>query len=157
MTNSSDLTQTVKEHASDLGAQARTAAEREIAAQAEKAKHAAASQIEDAAKAADAAAAEFDPNSPQVQAVHRVADSIEEAALRLRGADINELTQRTTEFARRNPVLFLGGAAIAGFALARFMNARAPQPQRGLQSHAADPWADFETDAEPHWGGANDV
>jgi hypothetical protein len=51
---------------------------------------------------------------------------------------VRELASQATDMARRNPMLFIGGAAIAGFAAARFLKARDPQPHASAQ---ANPWA----------------
>lgn len=139
MSNTSDLSHRAKEHASELGAQAKAAAAQEAVAQAGKVKDVAADKVQQTADAADAAAGKLDPASPQAQAVQQVADHIEGMATKLRTADIRQLADQATDMARRNPLLFIGGAAIAGFAAARFLKARDPQPAG--HSDYDDPWA----------------
>ena len=139
MSHTSDLSQRAKDHASDLGAQAKATATQEAAAHADQAKHNAATKAQKVANAADAAARELDPTSARAQAVQHVADHIEDVATKLRTADVRELAGQATDMARRNPFLFMGGAAIAGFAAARFLKAREPQPAHDAQ--ASDPWA----------------
>lgn len=51
----------------------------------------------------------------------KAAEGLERFAQDLRGADFDELVQRTESYARRNPGVFLGGAVAAGFLLARFI------------------------------------
>ena len=151
MSNTSDLGQTAKRHASELGAQAKAAAAQEAVARAEMAKGAAASKLQQAAEATDAFAHERDPASPQAQAVQQVAEHIESLATNLRTADIGQLADQATDMARRNPLLFIGGAAIAGFAAARFLKARHPLPAK--QVNQDDPWGSPEAakgDAEQH-------
>lgn len=138
MSNTSDLSSTARAHASDLGAQAKAAATQEAATQAEKAKHATASKVQQAADAADAAASQLDPASPQAEAMNQVAEHIEGFASQLRHADVREIASQATDMARRNPMLFIGGAAIAGFAAARFLKARDPQSPA---ARSTDPWA----------------
>ena len=140
MSNTSDLGDRVKEHASELGNQAKAAAAQEAVAQADHVKETAANKAQQAARAADAAASELDPASPQAQAVQQVADHIEDVAMKLRTADVRQLAGQATDMARRNPLLFIGGAAIAGFAAARFLKARDPHPTP--YTDQADPWGE---------------
>ena len=139
MSDTSDLSHRAKENASELGTKAKAAAANEAVAQADKVKDAAADKVQQTADAAGAAASELDPASPQAQAVKQVADRIEGIATKLRTADIRQLADQATDMARRNPLLFIGGAAIAGFAAARFLKARDPQAA-GHPDHD-DPWA----------------
>lgn len=138
MSNTSELNSTARAHVEDLGAQAKTAAAQEAVSQADKAKQATADKVQQAADAADAAASQLDSRSPQAEAMQQVADHIEGVASQLRHADVRELASQATAIARRNPLLFIGGAAIAGFAAARFLKARDPQPMQAAQR---DPWA----------------
>lgn len=138
MSHTSDLGQSAKDHAADIAEQAKTAAQDKAAEQASFAKHHVADGAQRAADAADAAASQFPPNSPQAQAMQQVADHIESVALRLRHADVQELASRATDVARRHPMLTIGGAALAGFAAARFLKARDP---RRPVAYTADPWA----------------
>lgn len=135
MSQTSDIAQTAKAHVKDLGAQAKETATQEAVARADQAKERVAHKVQNVADAADAAAQQFDPTSPQAQAVNRVADQVEELAAKLRTADVRDLADQATDFARRNPALFIGGAALAGFAAARFLKARAPEQA------TTDPWS----------------
>jgi len=139
MSNASDLGQQAKEHAADLGDHAKAAAKQEAVARTDELKETAAGKVQAAADAADAASNELDPTSPQAQAVHQVADHIEDVAERLRTADVGQLTDQITQMARRNPLLFMGGSAIAGFAVARFLKARDTRPRH--DPYGADPWS----------------
>jgi hypothetical protein len=47
----------------------------------------------------------------------------------MRGRSLSELVGELSDFGRRNPPAFLGGAALAGFALARFGVASAARPR----------------------------
>ena len=147
MSTTSDLSNTVRAHAEDVGTQAKAAATQETVAQANKAKSAVANKAQQAANAADAAASELDPASPQAEAIRQVADHIEGVASQLRHADVRELATQATNLARRNPLLFVGGAAIAGFAAARFFKAR--DPQSAFVVDDDDPWA-APSDAQSH-------
>ncbi len=50
-----------------------------------------------------------------------LADRVDNVAGYLRENDIDELTAQVEDFARKQPALFIGGAFIAGIALARFL------------------------------------
>ena len=74
--------------------------------------------------------------SPQERLVGQVADGIAEAADRMRGMTFEDIARDTSDFARRHPAAFLGGAALVGFAAARFMKASA---QGGDDDYTAPP------------------
>lgn len=148
MSQTSDLSTAAKRHANDLAAQAKDTIEQEAVAHADTVKIAAADNVQSAADAATAAAGELDPSSPQAQAIQQVADQIEEVAATLRHADVRQLATQTTEVARQNPLLFIGGAALLGFAAARFLKARDPKPIS--TTFKADPWAEPAGSAHTH-------
>ena len=75
-----------------------------------------ASQIRDAGGA-------FDAGSLINEAAQRLADNLSEAASAVRTADLRTVQSDLSAFARRNPLLFFGGAAALGFAAARMMKA----------------------------------
>ena len=135
-----ELGQAAKEHATELGHQAKMAAKEEAMSHADDAKSSLASEAQKAASAAEAAASQFDPNSPQAQAMQKIADHIEDLATHLRQSDVRELAGQASSMARRNPLLFVGGAVIAGFAAARFLKARDPKSLYS-NSRDSDPWA----------------
>lgn len=137
MSSTSDLGQRVREHATDLTEQAKATAQAEARARAEDVQHTAASKVSQAASAADAASQKFDPASPQAQAIDQVAGHIDSVAAQIRTADVGEVARQATDIARRHPLLFIGGAAIVGFAAARFL--KASDPDTGQIAH--DPWA----------------
>ena len=135
-----DLSQTVKNKAQELGEDVKEA----IQAKAERAtadlSDEMAERATNAANAADAAAAEFSADSLQAQAAQQVADQVEGIAAHLRTADLTTITRDVSDFARKNPALFIGGAALLGFVATRFLKAR--DPQRIDYAAAGDPWAD---------------
>ncbi|MFZ0255547.1 MAG: hypothetical protein WAN46_07870 [Gammaproteobacteria bacterium] len=51
----------------------------------------------------------------------QVADGLEQVSHALREQDFDSLIEKTEDFARRQPGVFLGGAVAAGFLLARFL------------------------------------
>jgi F0F1-type ATP synthase membrane subunit b/b' len=57
--------------------------------------------------------------------VRQAADGLERASGNVRERDVDDLIGSVEDFARRQPVAFLGGAVAAGFGLARFMRSSA--------------------------------
>lgn len=55
----------------------------------------------------------------QRRVLDTVAGSVEGVSDTIRSASLNQVMHDTEAFARRNPLLFLAGAALAGFAIAR--------------------------------------
>ncbi|MCB1332781.1 MAG: hypothetical protein KDK26_03815 [Roseivivax sp.] len=54
----------------------------------------------------------------------QLAASLADAADAVRNKDLSELSTEAAAFAKRNPAVFIGGAAILGFAVARMMTTR---------------------------------
>lgn len=123
----SQTAQTARETAAELAEKTRTKINETAHDKAESVRDNAAHEVDRAAQAADAAAGEFDSSSIQAQAIHRVADALEDAALQVRSTDIDRLARNVSDFARGNPGLFIGGAAFLGFAATRFLKARDPK------------------------------
>ena len=57
--------------------------------------------------------------------VGQAADGLERASSTVQTRDVDDLIGTVEDFARRQPVAFLGGAVAAGFGLARFMRSSA--------------------------------
>ncbi len=119
-----------KAEASNAGHQARealdeatSAARRKAQEKADEAKaHVANSADRTASQIRDAGGA-FEPGSLINEAAQRLADNLAEAASAVRTADLRTVQSDLSAFARRNPLLFFGGAAALGFAAARMMKA----------------------------------
>lgn len=152
--NKSSVAEKVKAHATDVAEDAKAKVSAKAKKEAEAARDAAAGEAQKAANAAEAAAAEFDPDSIQAQAMEHVAQRIDDLARHVRSTDIDRLARSVSDAARRNPLLFVAGAALAGFAATRFLKARSPH--NGRFSHADDPWG-YEprgyASHQPHAGG----
>lgn len=71
------------------------------------------------------ASQDLSSGSPQERLVGQIADGVAEAADRMRGMSAADIARDTTVFARNHPAAFLGGAALLGFAAARFLKASA--------------------------------
>lgn len=59
------------------------------------------------------------------------AERLERLSTDLRDADLEDLIDRTEDYARRNPALFLGGAVAAGFLFARFIKSSGRRATNG--------------------------
>jgi hypothetical protein len=136
-----EVVETSREQAREVGRQAREAAEevkQEARAAADQAKEqarsaatrqkdAAAQQMGGWAHALRTASDDLHSRGQDTAAayVRQAADGLERASGTVRGRDVDELIGSVEDFARRQPVAFLGGAVAAGFGLARFMRSSA--------------------------------
>ncbi|MDC0656641.1 hypothetical protein N6L27_01360 [Leisingera sp. SS27] len=123
MIDTSDLEQQARSQAAGLGRKAKAAVAGKLREATDAAQSQAAQEVEATADAADAAAGAFAPGSVQAQAASMVAGHLEDAAHRVRSLDIEQTVEDVSAFARRNPLLFLSAAALAGFAATRFLKA----------------------------------
>ena len=108
-----------KEEASKLADQARAAADDRV----EDFKGEATHRISETADNIRSAGREFGADSYQAQAADYLADNLMQAADRIRAQDLDTIARDATDFARRNPAIVLGGAALLGFAAARLLKA----------------------------------
>lgn len=139
---------TLKEKASGLAGEARAQGEELLDTARERAESLAeegkAVGAEKASVLADAirnAARDLEGASPEIaQHVRSAADSVQGIASALRDRSAGQLFEDVTDFARRQPTAFFGVAALAGFALARFMKSSAataaPSRMAGGGQHA---------------------
>ena len=76
------------------------------------------------ARTARGLADDLDGGAPQLaQMVRRAASSAETFSEDIRDKSVGEFVEATQDFARRQPALFIGAAATAGFVLARLLKA----------------------------------
>lgn len=106
-------------------------------ARAEAARDEFAEQADRTADQTHEAAQAYDNDSLQAQVLGQLADNIDALTDQMRRRSIPEMAEDAASLARRHPALVLGGAALAGFALARFLKA-SPEPVQ--QSNQVDPW-----------------
>ena len=121
-----DASGTVAAMAKDAGESAKA----QVAAKADAAKGNLADEIDTTASALRKAASDMRDGSPQGSTFSYLADGLADMAETVRGQDLSEVVTATGNFARRNPLAFLGGAALLGFAVTRFTKASAPAPQQ---------------------------
>ncbi|MFC3616027.1 hypothetical protein ACFORG_19925 [Lutimaribacter marinistellae] len=118
-TSNTSATGNVKSTAQELGEAARERAEAEAQVAQDRVAMAAeseAQQIRDAGSA-------FEAGSFARGAADQLADSLTHAATAVRDADFQSMQEDLTAFARRNPLLFFGGAALLGFVATRALKA----------------------------------
>ncbi len=115
----SSATEDVKHRARDV---ADTVAS-EAASYADRARTGAAEEVKGVASALRTAADELRSGSPQERTFSQIADGLADASDAMRDKDLGEIVSSLNGFARRNPLIFLGGAALVGFAATRFAKA----------------------------------
>ncbi len=132
-----DLGRDASHEASRLANQAREGAREgmerarsEASRQANRGIERSADEVSRTSHALETAASEFESGSLQHQLFHRAADGLSELSETLRGRSIDQIAGDLASFGRRNPAAFLGGAALVGFAVARFA--------RASRSHGGD-------------------
>ena len=101
---------------------ARTAADE----QARKAKDYAAGSFSESAEAIGRAAEEMPAGSVRHELLREASEGLGQIGRSLENRSIGELARGLSDFGRRNPVAFLGGAALVGLALGRFVRASSP-------------------------------
>lgn len=119
-----------KDTAADLAHQVRDTAAgalesttKAAATQANTAKATVADEVSDVASALRTAAEQMRSGSPQERTFGQIAGGLADASEALRDKDLGTIVQDINRFARNNPVAFLGGAALVGFAATRFLKA----------------------------------
>lgn len=119
----------LREDARRLSDEARTRAENlshEARDRAETARQGAGEEVGHTSEALSRAADELEPGSVSAQLLRQASDGLAEIARTVQGRDLGDMAGEVADFGRRNPVAFLGAAALAGFAIGRFATARAP-------------------------------
>lgn len=105
------------------------------AEQATAAKEAAAARASEQAERVREAGESFDAGSYAHAASEKLADNLSEAARSIRETDLSHLADDVATFARRQPLLFFGGAALLGFAAGRMIKA-SERAERDTDPHA---------------------
>ena len=130
--------QDVKARAQDVAQTVTT----EAANYADQAKGAAADEVKGVASALRTAAEELSKGSPQERTFSQIAEGLADASDAMRDKDLGEMVGAVSDFAKRNPMVFLGSAALIGFAATRFAKASSNEASRaveqGRQAHRMD-------------------
>ena len=114
-----DLAQQGKSAARDMAHDAAEAA----SDRAGEAKSAVADEVSGVASALRTAANEMRSGSPQERTLGQIAEGLADASDAMREKDLSTMVSDVSAFARKNPLVFLGGAALIGFAATRFAKA----------------------------------
>ena len=109
----------VKAHARDVADTVAT----EASNYAGQAKDAAADEVKNVSSALRTAADEMRRGSAQERTFSQIADGLADASDSMRDKDLGEMVGAVSDFAKRNPLVFLGSAALIGFAATRFAKA----------------------------------
>lgn len=106
----------------------------EVAERSEAAKDYAASEFARTADGLEAAARELEGSPMQQDLLREAANGLKHVADAMHGKSLGGIVEEISDFGRRNPVAFVSGAALAGFAVARFARASSPDaaPERRL-------------------------
>jgi len=99
----------------------------------------AASEVSSVAQAAEAARDALPQDHLADPMLDHAVQALGQVAKHLKSTDIDALAHQASDFARRNPALVLGGAALLGFAAARFLKAGS---QTVAVTAPQDPWTD---------------
>ncbi|MEO6396171.1 MAG: hypothetical protein ABIO40_09710 [Devosia sp.] len=102
-----------------------------------------ASQIGGVADAMKRAADDLEAsNGASAGYARTIADNANQLSSLIRENDVDRLMQMAQDFGRRQPVAFMGAAALLGFAASRFLRASASRPQPAIDDNYAE---DYQT------------
>jgi hypothetical protein len=102
-----------------------------------------AAQVTGVADAIGRAASDLEQsNGPTAQYARMIADNAEKLSATIRDKDVDQLLGIAQDFGRRQPIAFMGAAALLGFAASRFITASAKR--RDDQTAAANASADYQ-------------
>lgn len=129
-TSTSSLTEDAAAGMASVAADLKAAAGRtfdstvaEVKSQASDAKDSVAENVKDVAMALRRASEDLRGGSAQERTLGQIASGLADASDAIRDKDLGEILQAASRIARDNPFLFLGGAALLGFAASRFAKA----------------------------------
>lgn len=107
----------------------------EARSKADDAKADVADDVKDVAEALRRAAEELRGGSAQERTIGSIAGTLADVSDQIRDKDLGEIVQMVSKVARQNPMLFLGGAALLGFAASRYAKASSNHnPTSGMQA-----------------------
>lgn len=129
-------TKSMGEDIKGRAASAAGSAKAEAARRADSAKGSVAVEVERIASALRAGRDELRGDSTAERTFAWAADGLDRAAGMIRDRDSSQLMNDLGEFARRNPSVFLGGAALIGFAASRFAKASTRTHHSGVGNAA---------------------
>lgn len=113
----------VRETATGVAHDASDRIRSEAMSRAESVQSGAAGEVGNVANALRKAASEARKGSPQERSFGQMAEVLADASEAIGQKDLGTIAGDVGAFARRNPLLFIGGAALAGLAVSRFAKA----------------------------------
>lgn len=116
----------------------------EVRSRADTAKAGVADEVSDVAMALRRASQELRGGSAQERTLGQISSSLADVSDQIRDKDLGQILQMTTRVARENPVLFLSGAALLGFAISRYAKAAGSQTPVTKAQMKADQKAQVE-------------
>ena len=133
---SMDLGNKVKDAVRDVGGRLSAVAAEKAEGFAARSKDAGVEAVEKARQTVDNVADTIEQDSPMIaDYVRDAARNIDRVARGLKDHSVADLLSMATDFGRKQPLVFFAGAALVGFALARFMKS-------GVGATVAGPRAD---------------
>lgn len=133
---SPDLTEKAKREAKSRAQDAK----QQVAAMADMGRDQVAGQLEAVSRAFKTSAEQLRAEGQEAGSyVEAIGEQADRAARYLRDRDAAALTEDVSRTARANPALFLGGCALVGFAIGRFLNASPPRREPELPARVTDP------------------
>ena len=111
----------------------------EVKSQANDAKTTVANEVNDVALALRRASKDLRGGSAQERRLGQIAKSLADASDAIRDKDLGEILQAASRVARDNPVLFLSGAALLGFAASRYAKASSGKADRAATPQSSSP------------------
>lgn len=127
-----------KDTAASVATDAKERVKHEALSRAEAVQDTAAGEVGNVARALRKAASEARSGSPQERSFGQMADVLADASEAIGQKDLGTIANDIGDFARRNPLLFIGGAALAGLAVSRFAKASAPVQTHTAHASSAD-------------------
>ena len=106
------------------------------------------------ARSVRCAAADLDPNAPQLASLARgAAERVEQFSRDIRGQTVEDMVRTASEFTRRQPALVFGLASLAGFLAFRVLKSSPPDGEfRMLKSSSAEGGRRDDRSHEPFGG-----
>jgi hypothetical protein len=111
----------------------------EVRAKADGTKADLANEVKDVATALRRASEELRGGSAQERTLGQISSSLADASDAIRDKDLGEILRSVSKVARDHPMLFLGGAALLGFAASRYAKASGGQPPQTSTRDSMDP------------------
>lgn len=106
----------------------------EARTKADQVKSSMADEVSGISSALRTAADEMRSGSPQERTFSQIADGLADASDAMRDKDLGTMVRDVSQFARRNPLVFLGGAVLIGFVATRFAKATDETSSQGGMS-----------------------